>query len=182
MRRALSVSIFVGIVLVGGLWIALHVHPEQAQAKIKEALENEILLLLIEIGLILGLSRIMGVLFARMRQPQVVGEMVAGIMLGPSLLGLIHHGYLQHLLFPEENIKLLNILSEIGVIFFLFLVGLELDPKLVRNRGAATIVTASSSILLPFVMGTLLTVLLYRTTSLFTDHGRLFAAALFMGA
>jgi len=190
MRRRFSVSILLGLILVGGVWTALHVHPEmpaEAEAKIRATLENEILLLLIEIGLILGLSRVMGILFARIRQPQVIGEMVAGIMLGPSLLGLISvHGVphaVQQALFPEANIRLLNTLSQIGIIFFLFLVGLELDPKMVRNRGAATITIATCSVALPFAMGIALTVILYRTTSgLFTDPHRRFAASLFMGA
>src|SRR5260370_57226 len=97
------------------------------------AIENEVLLLLVQVALILGLSRAMGLLFARMRQPQVVGEMVAGIMLGPSLFGSLWpalHGWL----FPREGVELLNVLSQFGVIFFLFLIGLELDPRLLASR------------------------------------------------
>lgn len=187
MHQKLSKPILVSLFFVCAIWVALHVHPEDmpaaAGAKIREVKENEILVLLIEIGLILGLSRIMGLLFGRMRQPQVVGEMVAGIMLGPSLLGLIHHGTLQAALFPDNNIKLLNILSQLGVIFFLFLVGLELDPKHIGSRGASTVVTAASSIIVPFGLGALLTVLLYRFTGpTVGDPSRRFAASLFMGA
>lgn len=119
---------------------------------VTHTVENEILLLLVQVVLILGLSRVMGVLFARMRQPQVIGEMIAGIMLGPSLLGAVsHHTY--ELLFPGPSVDLLNTLSQLGVIFFLFLVGLEFEMELVRSRGRATIVTALSSIAVPFVLG-----------------------------
>ncbi|HWP39897.1 MAG TPA: cation:proton antiporter, partial [Tepidisphaeraceae bacterium] len=65
-----------------------------------------ILILIVQIGLILALSRIMGFLFARFRQPQVVGEMAAGIMLGPSLLGWLFPG-VQASLFPADSIRLL---------------------------------------------------------------------------
>ena len=144
--------------------------------------ENQVLLLLVQVGLILGLSRVMGMLFSRMRQPQVVGEMVAGIMLGPSLLGWLFPG-LQHRLFPADSVILLNILSQIGIIFFLFLIGLELDPNLVRNRGKSTVVTALCSIAIPFVMGVALTLALYHTR-LFADPAgtKRFAAALFLVA
>ncbi len=140
------------------------------------------LLLLVQVGLILGLSRVMGILFARMRQPQVVGEMVAGIMLGPSLLGWLAPS-LQRQLFPPESVVLLNILSQIGIIFFLFLIGLELDPNLVRNRGKSTVVTALASIATPFVLGAGMTLTLYHT-SLFEDPSgeKRFAAAMFLGA
>lgn len=144
--------------------------------------ENQILLLLVQVGLILGLSRLMGILFAKMRQPQVVGEMVAGIMLGPSLLGWVAPG-LQGALFPADSVILLNILSQIGIIFFLFLIGLELDPNLVRGRGRSTIVTALVSIATPFAIGVVLCLSLYHTR-IFDDpdgHKR-FAAALFLGA
>ena len=144
--------------------------------------DNPVLLLLVQVGLILGLSRIMGILFARMRQPQVVGEMVAGIMLGPSVMGWIWP-HAQQLLFPADSVALLNLLSQIGIVFYLFLIGLELDPKLVSSRGPAMVVTAISSIAVPFVLGVVLTLTLYGT-SLFDDPTgqRRWVAALFMGA
>src|SRR5436305_6786963 len=145
----------------------------------EQAVGDVLLRLLVQVALILGLSRMMGVLFARMRQPQVVGEMIAGIMLGPSVLGAVwHHGYAT--LFPTSSIELLNILSQLGVIFFLFLVGLEFDFELVRHRGKATAVTALSSILVPFVLGVAITIFLY-WRGLF-QRDRLLAASLFMGA
>jgi Kef-type K+ transport system membrane component KefB len=144
--------------------------------------ENPVLLLLVQVGLILGLSRIMGMLFARMRQPQVVGEMVAGIMLGPSVLGWISP-HAQQLLFPADSVALLNLLSQIGIVFYLFLIGLEFDPKLVSSRGPAMVVTAICSIAVPFILGVALTLTLYGT-SLFDDPTgqRRWVAALFMGA
>jgi Kef-type K+ transport system membrane component KefB len=140
-----------------------------------------ILLLVIQTGLILLLSRIMGLLFVRVRQPQVMGEMIAGIMLGPSLLGwLFPHQFKQ--LFPPDSVQYLNALSQIGVIFFLFLVGLELDPKLLRNRGHAAVVISHASIMTPFVLGALLTVYLYPNLFNQASAMRFTSVALFMGA
>ena len=102
-----------------------------------------------QVALILGLSRIIGLLFQRMNQPQVVGEMLAGIMLGPSLFGwLAPHA--SAAIFPAASVAYLNVLSQVGVIFFLFLVGLELDPRLIRNRGHAAVVISHVSIVAPF--------------------------------
>lgn len=142
-------------------------------------LQNPILLLISQIALILGLSRVMGILFARLRQPQVMGEMVAGIMLGPSLFGLLLPG-LSATLFPAASIGNLNILSQIGVIFFLFLIGLELDPKLLKDRGHAAVVISHVSIIAPFLLGAGLSLYLY--TALFNSSMRFVAVALFMGA
>jgi len=148
---------------------------------VTSTVENEVLLLLVQIALILGLSRVMGMLFARMRQPQVIGEMVAGIMLGPSILGALFP-HTQALLFPPNgfSLELLNILSQLGVIFFLFLVGLEFDFELVRNRGRSTILTALASIALPFILGFVLALFLH-ARGLFGNAPRL-PAALFIGA
>jgi len=116
--------------------------------------------LLLQIATILALSRAMGVLFARLRQPQVIGEMLAGIMLGPSLLGWVAPGvYLT--LFPNyfvdgvvrSSVDYLDALSQVGVVLFLFIVGLEFDPAMIRQRGRAAIAISASSIVVPFAMG-----------------------------
>ncbi len=94
----------------------------------------DILLLLLQICVILGVARLMGWLFKKMHQPQVVGEMVAGILLGPSLLGLAAPR-ISAALFPPESLGYLSALSQIGLVLFMFLVGLELEGKLLRNQG-----------------------------------------------
>src|SRR6476661_2324507 len=130
---------------------------------------NLIFLLLLQVALIVALSRAMGLLFARMRQPHVIGEMVAGIMLGPSLFGYLWpalHGWL----FPREGVDLLNVLSQFGVIFFLFLIGLELDPRLLASRGRSAVVISATSIAVPFVLGAVLAVFMFKWGTLNLDH------------
>ena len=122
-----------------------------------------------------------GLAFGRLSQPQVVGEMVAGIMLGPSLFGLL----LPHAsaaVFPPASIVYLNTLSQVGVICFLFLVGLELDPKLIRNRGHSAVVISHVSIVAPFILGCGLTLLLYKQLFNNAPHMQFRPVALFIGA
>ncbi|MGA2443425.1 MAG: cation:proton antiporter [Tepidisphaeraceae bacterium] len=140
-----------------------------------------ILLLVVQIGLVLGLSRIMGFLFVRFRQPQVMGEMIAGVMLGPSLFGWLMPAAFKGV-FPAQSIQYLNALSQVGVMFFLFLIGLELDPKHLRNRGHAAVVISHASIMTPFLAGACLAVFLY--PNLFNDVPtmRFTSVALFLGA
>ena len=130
-----------------------------------------ILALLLQIVLILALSRLVGMLFRYLRQPQVMGEMLAGIMLGPSLFGWIAPELWAQIFRPDtiansgvtvDPTAYLNILSQVGVIFFLFLVGLELDPKLLKNRGHTAVVVSHVSIIAPFLLGSALTLVLYR--------------------
>jgi Kef-type K+ transport system membrane component KefB len=142
---------------------------------------NIVLFLVIQTGLILALSRVMGLLFSRFRQPQVMGEMIAGIMLGPSLFGLLAPHWFART-FPAESIQYLNALSQVGVIFFLFLIGLELDPKLLRNRGHSAVVISHASIFAPFLLGAALA--WYLNDKLFNhaDTMQFTSIALFMGA
>ena len=143
---------------------------------------SPILILLMQIGIVLALSRLVGWIFGKFHQPQVMGEMIAGIMLGPSLLGLLGHGEAMHFLFPPSSLPVLNMLSQLGVIIFLFLIGLELDPKLIRNRGHAAVFISHASIIAPFILGALLALFLFPRLFNDTPRMRFTAVALFMGA
>lgn len=140
---------------------------------------SPLLVLLLQVGVIVVFSRAVGWLFRRLRQPQVVGEMAAGIMLGPSLLGWLAPG-VSHSLFPPESLGHLNALSQVGLIVFMFLVGLELEPRLLRGRGQAAVVTSHASIVVPFCLGAALALYLYPHLS--DDSVEFTSFALFMGA
>lgn len=134
--------------------------------------------LLLQIALIITFARLVGYAFRWIGQPQVVGEMVAGIMLGPSLLGWVAPG-LSVQLFPPESLGALSALSQIGLIAFMFLIGLELDTRLIRGLGETALLTSHVSIAIPFFLGSLLALFLYPRLS---DDGVSFTAfALFLG-
>jgi Kef-type K+ transport system membrane component KefB len=138
-----------------------------------------LLLLLVQIGVVLVAARLVGLLFRRIHQPQVVGEMVAGILLGPSLLGWAAPD-ISARLFPPASLGFLNSISQIGLLIFMFLVGLELDPKLLRGKSHTAVVTSHASIVAPFFLGALLSLLLYPRLS--DDSVTFTGFALFMGA
>ncbi|MCY1040619.1 cation:proton antiporter [Corallococcus sp. bb12-1] len=108
--------------------------------------------LLVQLIVIIGLSRLIGRGARWLGQPLVIAEVVAGIALGPSLLGLISPGTLQWL-FPADSMPFLKMLAEVGLVLFMFLIGLELDPKLLKGRGHASVVISHSSIIVPFGLG-----------------------------
>jgi Kef-type K+ transport system membrane component KefB/nucleotide-binding universal stress UspA family protein len=118
------------------------------------------ILVFVAVVIIIGFSRLVGLGFRRINQPLVIGEILAGIMLGPSLLGLVAPEW-SAWLFPEEAIPLLHLLSDVGLIFFMFLIGLELDPKYLRGQIKVALFTSQMSIVLPLGMGILLATLLY---------------------
>jgi Kef-type K+ transport system membrane component KefB len=109
-------------------------------------------LLLAQIAAILLVSRALGLLTRWLGQPLVIAEMVAGIVLGPSLLGLLWpHAFAT--LFPVASLPVLKMLSQLGLVLFMFLVGLELDPALLRGRRRASVLISHTSIALPFALG-----------------------------
>lgn len=128
------------------------------------------------VAIIILASRALGLLLARLRQPRVIGEMVAGIMLGPSLLGAFFPSVTGYL-FPAEVISVLRVMSQFGLIFFMFLIGLELEVRLVRRSGHLAVLVSHVSIVLPFGLGSLLALLLYPLLG----GGSFTGFALFMG-
>ncbi len=136
-------------------------------------------LLIAQVGTILVVARLLGWLFQKLHQPRVIGEMVAGILLGPSLLGWAAPD-LSAALFPADSLDHLQALSQIGLLLFMFLIGLELDLKQLRQLGRVAIITSQVSILAPFLMGIGLALYLYPRLSDASVHPTGFA--LFMGA
>lgn len=125
---------------------------------------SPLLLLILQVAVILATARAVGMLFRRIGQPQVVGEMAAGIVLGPSLLGWAAPGVFAAL-FPPASLGALNALSQVGLLVFMFLVGLEFDPARLRGRGDAAVLTSHASIIVPFLLGAVLSLLLYPNLS-----------------
>jgi Kef-type K+ transport system membrane component KefB len=121
---------------------------------------NTVVLVLIEVLVVIGGSRLVGWAFRSIDQPLVIGEIVAGIALGPSLLGWLLPD-LSAALFPPTTIPFLNVLSQIGLIFFMFLIGLELDPKYLKGNLRTAIVTSGVSIILPFSLAGILSFFIY---------------------
>ncbi len=109
-------------------------------------------LFLLQIAVIVGFSHLVSTLFRKMGQPKVVGEMAAGIALGPTLFGLIAPGAYQFL-FPAASLGFLNALSQIGVAIFVFLVGVRVDFAEFRQQSGIAIVTSNVSVILPMLMG-----------------------------
>lgn len=109
-------------------------------------------LMFLQIAIILLLSRLVGLGMKRLGQPQVIGEILTGIALGPSLLGFFFP-QIQHALFPEESVDLLKSLSSIGLVLFMFLVGLELDMGQIRKMYHKAISISLGGILFPLALG-----------------------------
>jgi Kef-type K+ transport system membrane component KefB len=140
---------------------------------------HTVVLVLVQVPIIIGLSRLMGLGCRAFKQPLVIGEIIAGIMLGPSLFGLVAPT-LATALFPAETLPFLDVLSQVGLIFFMFLIGLELDPKYLKGNLDIAILTSHVSILVPFSLGSLLALLLYPLVS--NASVPFTAFALFLGA
>jgi len=135
----------------------------------------DITTILVELATIIVLARAVGWLFTKVGQPAVVGEITAGILLGPSILG----AEISADLFPIDSRPFLGVLASIGLVLFMFVVGLELDTALIKGNGRVAGSVSIASILLPFTLGFGLAYLLR------DDHqvsGGFWPFALFIGA
>jgi K+:H+ antiporter len=138
--------------------------------------------LFLSLVVILGACRILGFIAKRLGQPQVVGEMIAGVILGPSLLGLIDGGSLQTWLFPPENKPVIFALAQVGLVLYMFLVGVEFRTDLIADRLRAAAWVSIAGIAAPFALGVLVALGYHSDGTLFMPNVTPLQACLFMGA
>lgn len=127
----------------------------------KHNLSEPLAALLLQIIVIIAFARLVGFLFKKIGQPAVIGEIVAGIILGPSIAGLFFP-QVNHFLFPPASLGALNLLSQIGLIFFMFIIGMELDLKAIRKQAFDAVIISHAGIIIPFTLGIGLSVFIYR--------------------
>ena len=141
-------------------------------------IKNPMGLLLLQIITILFISKLFGMMISRFGQPSVVGEMLAGIFLGPSVLGFIFPAF-SEFLFPKATLSNIQFLSQIGLAFFMFVVGMELDMKKLKGKASNALVISHASIVIPFFLGVLVSYFIYEDFA--PAHIPFLSFALFMG-
>ena len=115
---------------------------------------------LLALAVVVAVAQAAGWAISKLGQPRVLGEILAGIVLGPSVLGLLWPGALDYL-FPAEVISALRVLAQVGLVLFMFLIGLDLDLAKLRGNGREAVVISHASILAPMGLGALLAVWLH---------------------
>jgi len=187
-RLSSSVFVYTAMLLatVGAFWLIRSagqdlMAPETGNGLRSAAFaaSNDALMhVLVALALIIVVARAMGSLFKRLNQPAVIGEVIAGILLGPSLLGRMVPEASAFLL-PPSVAPYLGVIAQIGVILFMFLVGLHLDTSLLKKRSHTSVAISHASIIAPFILGALLALWLYPRLSSREVPFTIFA--LFMG-
>jgi Kef-type K+ transport system membrane component KefB len=144
----------------------------------KQNLQHSLAILILQIISIVLIARVLGWFMIKFHQPVVIGEILAGILLGPSLLGTFFPGF-SSFLFPIESFNNLQILSQIGLIMFMFIIGMELDLTMIRKSAASAVVISHASIVFPYFLGVGLAYFLYKSYA--PSNITFIAFALFMG-
>lgn len=124
-------------------------------------LHHPLALLLAQIVTIILVAKLFGWVCVKLKQPSVIGEMIAGIVLGPSLFGL-YFPELSAFIFPKESLGNLQFLSQIGLILFMYIVGMELDLSVLRKKAHDAVVISHASIIIPFALGVGLSYFIYK--------------------
>ena len=139
---------------------------------------NQLLHMLMALATVVVVARLFGYLFRLIHQPPVIGEVVGGIVLGPSILGRLAPEAANYVL-PATTAPFLALLAQLGIIFYMFLIGLELDMKMIKKSGMPALIISNFSIVVPFLLGCALATQLFHQYSV---PGTSFIGfALFMG-
>jgi len=129
---------------------------------LRENLQDPLTRLFVQLILIIVVARLCGAVTMTIRQPAVIGEMIAGILLGPSLLGWLWPDVF-HFVFPASSLGSLRLFSQIGVCLFMFVVGMELDLSQLKQQAQRAVLVSQMSILVPFLMGMVSALFLFST-------------------
>lgn len=127
-------------------------HWNDFVASMSQNLHHPLAILLAQIVTIILVARFFGWVFRKIGQPSVIGEIIAGIVLGPSLLGMYFPEF-SLTLFPVASLGNLQFLSQIGLILFMYVIGMELDLKVLKNKAQDAVVISHASIIIPFALG-----------------------------
>src|SRR5215467_1397290 len=165
-----------------GIWLlaipALTTVPAWAAEEGRKGSSEAIFI--VEIVVLMLVGRLLGEAMLRLRQPAVMGQLIAGLLLGPSFFGLLFPDA-QHALFPRnpEQKAMIDAISQFGILLLLLLTGMETDLKLVRHTGRASIFASLMGIVVPFLCGVALGEML--PDSLLPDPGKRLITSLFLG-
>jgi Kef-type K+ transport system membrane component KefB len=173
-----AIGIFILVRSVGSTLVAPAPAAGALAAGVPSSNADVLLHVLLALVVVIVAARVCGALCKRIHQPPVIGEVIAGILLGPSLLGHISPAAFSYLL-PQAVAPFLSIIAQIGLILFMFLVGLELDTEQLKHKTHATVAISHSSIVAPFILGALLALWLYPKLS--TSNVPFTVFALFLG-
>jgi Kef-type K+ transport system membrane component KefB len=135
----------------------------------------------LQLAFILAAVRVVGFLARRIGQPQVVGEMIAGVLIGPSFFGLLFP-QIQSSLFPRETISVIYAVSQVGLVIYMFLIGAEFNVGLIRQRIRSAAFVSLAGILAPFALGAGVALVMLRSQLLFTPGVAAWEAMLFTGS
>jgi len=127
---------------------------------VNSAIRHPVAIFILQLVLVIASSQVCAYFFKKIGQPAVMGEIIAGILLGPSLLGAIAPAF-SSFVFPASSLGNLQMLSQVGVILFMFVIGMDLDTGLLRKKARAALLISYFSIIVPFILGILLSLVLY---------------------
>jgi Kef-type K+ transport system membrane component KefB len=139
------------------------------------------ILLFLQLAFILIVIRVVGSLAKKIGQPQVIGEMIAGVMMGPSLFGALWPD-LQAQLFPPASISVIYVLSQVGLVLYMFLIGVEFNVGLIRQRLRSAALVSVAGIIAPFALGNALAFFMVKEQIFFAAAVTTWEAMLFTGA
>lgn len=145
--------------------------------KARESFGHLVAVFLLAVAIVMLIARLFGAAAVKVSQPRVMGEVVAGIALGPTIFGWLAPG-LQATIFPTDILPAFGIAANLGLVFYLFLVGLELDPKQLKGRMSQAAAISNTSVALPMMLGIAVALPLYQLVG---PDKKFVAFALFMG-